>query len=268
MAGEYAPALPPEISVEGLLKRWTVDDVKNFTTAVLGTRWAREIAEVVPFDLSEVIAYVVEKYIPAGASSYYSELLAVTRDSSARESRVGLDVLDRLSRCRSVSEARSVVDDAVSRYMGLRSYVGLVSMLGPLSTSIPAPPEGIPSVAGPYEPGYYYADGEAAQSLTIVPSDRGMGPLFFTRKNHAWEVEYIAEPGGSVRCSTIVWVLWELIWCILFRFWIPIQVYVGEGSRVLNRFRMSIDYTYVVAYAIQPVWSSDGKVAISLRKIT
>jgi len=264
MAKEVAPALPPRISVENLIRPWRPAELDVAVRAVLETRWAREIAEAVPFDLPELIKYTVEKYVPPGAEPYYREMLAVTKASSARESRIGADVMDRLARCATIEEAKAVMDSSIERYIGIARYVGLVTALGPVGEMIPAPPEGIPSVSGPYRPGHYYTDAEVAQSLFSEPVASGAGPLFFTRDNHAWEVTFT---GRGIKASVTVWFLWEFIFCILFRWWIPIRVYVGEGDRLICRFRTSIDYRYVVAYAAQPAWSSKHRVEVTVAKI-
>jgi hypothetical protein len=267
---EVAPPPPPMITIEGLLRDWARDDVSSLVASVLETRWGREVEEVVAgrFDVGALVEYAARRYLPPGALSYYMDIVELTRDSSARESRVAGVILDRLSRAESLAEAKMVVDESVETYIGLRPYVGIASLAPAILQSIiPAPPEGIPSISGPYRPGNYYVDAEVAQILTITPEPRGSGPLFFTRNNHAWEVEFVAEPGREVTAGVTVWFLWEYIYCILFRYWIPVRVGVWTGNRILSRFNVSINYKYVTAYAIQPAWSSDGRVAVTLRKI-
>ena len=256
---EVTPPLPPRISLEDTFRPWEPRDIDTLMVSLEGARWYRELVEEFG-DLKPLVEYTAKKYLAPSLVPYITRLIEVSRNASARESRVGRRFIEELRS----GVTPSAVDRFVQRYLGVRPYSGVFAPLSALPGMkyAPAPPEGMVTISGPYRPGFYFADATVAETLTVRPDKRIEGPLFFTRKDHSWEVRFDGVGMGGV----IVWVLWEFIFCILFRFWIPVVVWVGKTPSVM-RFTMSIDYTYDTAYSIMSLAMGKEPIGVTLRKV-
>jgi len=267
---EIAPPTPPEVRAEDVLRPFTDTELGDLHAALADVVSYGEVvkeAELPEDEARRLTTLLAEKYLAPGLMNYYKTVLSVIKDSSARESRIGALFLDRVRGLRRAEAVMRVVDDFVQTYIGFRAHVPplLAPLVTPFETVItaaklptpPSPPERFPpTTAGPFSTGHYYVDGEAGDTLLIKPEDgRVNGPLLFTRKNHSWEVRFRSAKRGAG--GVVLWFLYEFIFCILFRWWIPVRVpkTVELPGDQAVKFTTSIDYRYVTAYAVQPFGS-------------